>query len=379
VKILLASYFFYPENTPRAFRATELAKEFARRGHEVTVVVPEHPADTRALFQKIGIRVVQAPAGFLRNKKAKFRKAQTVPNGAKMSPSSWKRMFRAFYEFLYPGGDAIEFAIPLANALGKMRERYGLLISIGLPISAHVGVALALRRNSDLAATTVADYGDPFSENEGLEVFSWHRWLEQWWLKQFTYVTIPIASAVGAFRQFKSEEFVRVIPQGFDLTPIALPPYQPHPIRRFAYAGSFYKKIRNPRRLFEFLLKDERRFEFHIFTDFSHAETMACLERFREELGDRLKLHDLLPREECIRMLAQFDFLINIQNSTTLQSPSKTVDYALARRPVFNCSQDFIDTERLQTYLDGSFPPPDLPDLRPYDIRTVAEQFLALA
>ena len=37
-KILLVSNGFYPEISPRSFRATELAKEFSRQGHDVTVI-----------------------------------------------------------------------------------------------------------------------------------------------------------------------------------------------------------------------------------------------------------------------------------------------------------------------------------------------------
>ena len=37
-KILLVSNGFYPEISPRSYRATELAKEFYRQGHEVTVI-----------------------------------------------------------------------------------------------------------------------------------------------------------------------------------------------------------------------------------------------------------------------------------------------------------------------------------------------------
>ena len=39
-KILIVSRSFYPENSPRSFRTTELAKEFARQGHDVTVFTP---------------------------------------------------------------------------------------------------------------------------------------------------------------------------------------------------------------------------------------------------------------------------------------------------------------------------------------------------
>ena len=40
-KILIISKFFYPANTPRSFRTTELAIELAKQGHDVTVLTPK--------------------------------------------------------------------------------------------------------------------------------------------------------------------------------------------------------------------------------------------------------------------------------------------------------------------------------------------------
>ena len=40
-KILIVSRSFYPENSPRSFRTTELVKEFARKGNNVTVLTPK--------------------------------------------------------------------------------------------------------------------------------------------------------------------------------------------------------------------------------------------------------------------------------------------------------------------------------------------------
>jgi hypothetical protein len=39
-KILIVSSSFHPEQAPRAFRVTELAKEFSKKGHEVHVLTP---------------------------------------------------------------------------------------------------------------------------------------------------------------------------------------------------------------------------------------------------------------------------------------------------------------------------------------------------
>ena len=41
-KVLIVCCWFYPVNSPRAFRAAELAKELAFQGHDVTVLTPKN-------------------------------------------------------------------------------------------------------------------------------------------------------------------------------------------------------------------------------------------------------------------------------------------------------------------------------------------------
>jgi hypothetical protein len=41
-KILIVSRSFYPMNSPRSFRTTELVKEFARQGHMITFCTLRH-------------------------------------------------------------------------------------------------------------------------------------------------------------------------------------------------------------------------------------------------------------------------------------------------------------------------------------------------
>ncbi len=59
MKILIVSRAFYPEISPRAFRTTELAKEFARQGHQVKIILPERNVDLepfKSLFPNISIK-----------------------------------------------------------------------------------------------------------------------------------------------------------------------------------------------------------------------------------------------------------------------------------------------------------------------------------
>src|SRR5690606_8098316 len=47
--ILILSRTFYPENSPRSFRTTELAKELARQEHGVTVLLPANVKSSEML------------------------------------------------------------------------------------------------------------------------------------------------------------------------------------------------------------------------------------------------------------------------------------------------------------------------------------------
>ena len=55
--ILIVSQAFFPENSPRSFRATELAKEFARLGHEVTVITPRNQSMHPGFEKEYGVLI----------------------------------------------------------------------------------------------------------------------------------------------------------------------------------------------------------------------------------------------------------------------------------------------------------------------------------
>jgi len=44
-KILIVSKYFFPVINPRSFRTTELAKELARQGNDITVLIPKKGID----------------------------------------------------------------------------------------------------------------------------------------------------------------------------------------------------------------------------------------------------------------------------------------------------------------------------------------------
>ena len=73
------------------------------------------------------------------------------------------------------------------------------------------------------------------------------------------------------------------------------------------------------------------------------------------------------------------DFLINIGNGTKVQTPSKLIDYTLAKRPILTIETNDIKENIISEFLEGNYDNQDAPiDISRYDIHNVAQQFLSL-
>ncbi len=378
-KILLVCYDFYPEISPRSFRAFELAKEFSRLGHDVTVVIPDNDYDYKDVTDKDDINIIKIKGGYLFNKS--IRKIANKESSSDILAQKNKEnillmSLKKIYKYFHPNGKKFEYFLPLFLFLKKEKKGYDLTISIAMPISTHLGVALGRIVNKNLTKVAVTDYGDPFSFNPHLGIKFYYKYLESFWISFFDYVTIPISSAKEAFKYFNVDNKIKVVPQGFDMTNIKLKEYKKENIPHFAYAGVFYEKIRNPKKLFDFLCTIDQDFRFVLYTVRSQI-----IEPYIDKLGDKLIIKDFIPREECITVLSQYDFLINMQNVSSVQSPSKLIDYALTKRPVFNFDQMNFDQELFMKFLNGNHSFDFIENaikLNDYDIRNVANQFLML-
>lgn len=72
------------------------------------------------------------------------------------------------------------------------------------------------------------------------------------------------------------------------------------------------------------------------------------------------------------------DFLINFDNNTTLNVPSKLIDYSITGRPVLNITKDF-SSESVEAFLEGDYSDRmALPDPMQYHISEVSRKFLEL-
>ncbi len=356
-KILIVTRYFYPDITPRAFRAYELAKEFSRQGHDVTVLTTKREFDYSYIEQRFGICVRAI---------AKSEPYQIQGGGL-------KRVMRYILQwlFLYP---SIFLTRSFKRSL-KHEAGYDLLISIAHPFSVHFGVASAKINNKALCKTWVADCGDPFVGNGTARLpapFYFH-WLELWFCKKTDYISIPIVEAKPAYPS-KYQNKLRVIPQGFDFSENN-PNYEEgfNAVPTFAYAGML-GDTRDPRGFLNFLCQLELDFKFIIYT-----MNYNLLEPYQKMLGKKLEVRCYIPRKELLDVLGKMDFLISFEVESKVQKSSKLIDYALVQRPVLSMKLPNIDKIGLKEFLVGNYEKQmKLDDIEQYNIKNVASDFIDL-
>mgnify|MGYP001194191171 FL=1 len=363
MKILLVSNAFYPEISPRSYRATELAREFSRQGHEVAVITKFRNHDYSDFIKETSIVIKKWESGKLPDVRIAKRNPWVFLSRA------LKRALLVLFE--YP---AIEDMFHVKKML-RREKGYDLMISFAVPYPVHWGVAWARNRRKKIAAKWVADCGDPYM-GDVLDSFRkpfYFAYLEKGFCKKADFITIPVQSAIDAYYpEFHGK--IRIIPQGFDFN-LSSQRQVKHDreVPEFAYAGRFLQGIRDPEPLLAFLSKIEMPFRFHVYTD-----QPEYLRNYLDLLKEKLIVSRFIPREQLIKELSRMDFLINFDNNTTLNVPSKLIDYSITGRPVLNIKKEF-SAESVTNFLKGNYSNRmQLPDPMCYHIRLVSEQFLVL-
>ena len=358
-KILIVSRAFHPLIAPRAFRATELAKEFARQGHNVTVITHKRDFDYDSYSKQHNFEIKDFAKG----------KWKDIPQ-----TNIVFKIFRKIlnYLFLFPD---IQLTKMVKNAL-KNENDYDLLISIAVPYPVHWGVARAIKKNKNLTKTWVADCGDPFmgSKETILKMPFYFKYVENWFCNKPNFLTVPIPEAIEAYPE-KCRNKIRVIPQGFNFEENTFNnEITKNTIPTFAYAGGLSKGVRDPHQFLEFLSKINIDFRFYIFT-----KNQNLITPFSKRLANKLIISDYIPREQLMEKFKKVDFLLNIENLNSIQSPSKLIDYALSKKPILSISPNKLDEKKVNKFLNGDYSDNFvIKDIEQYNISNVARNFIKL-
>jgi len=364
LKILLVSNGFYPEISARSFRATELATEFARQGHEVKVLTRYRDFDYSSFLSDVPVKL-------------SMWRSNRFPAVPDYSVRPFNYLSRAITRLL-----ALLFEYPAIENMFKVRKilkrekGYNLMISFAVPHPVHWGVAWARTSGHTIADTWIADCGDPYM-GDILDSYRhpfYFSFLEKWFCRKADFITIPIEGA----RQAYYDEFhqkIRVIPQGFSFPLEKSGINEPlNAVPTFAYAGELIPGVRDPGQLMLFLSSVTTPFRFRVFT-----RRRDLIEQYQAQLGEKLIISDYIPRGELLKILSGMDFLINFDNNSDRNSPSKLIDYSIAGRPVLNIEKKF-EADKALAFLKGDYSGKmNLPDVSTYHIGNVSRQFLNLS
>ena len=365
-KILIVGRSFYPMNSPRAFRTTELVKEFARQGHDVTLLTLKNSAVHPDFEKEHGVTIKDL--GSLTLPGIDFKGTNRI---AVLFKRALRRGLYQFFE--YP---SIELMWKTKRALEK-ESGYDLLITIAAPHPVHWGTAWAWKNGNKVAETWVADCGDPYMGSR-LDTFNklfYFKYFEKAFCRKADFITVPIEGAKeGYYPEFR--EKIEVIPQGFrfDDVEIRKNGKPGNNVPTFAYAGGLIPGGRDPRAFLEYLLSLQT--EYHCIF---YTKSRNMVAPYAERADGKIEIRDYIPRKELLNTLSGMDFLLNFENDTSLQLPSKLIDYYLTGRPVLSVKSGEAPTETLHQFLKGNYSARyPFEDMDQYRIENVCYRFLSL-
>lgn len=338
-QILIVAAAFWPIEAPRSYRTTELALELVRRGHSVTLLLPEISKERKAFLEQNQLSAMTyGPLSFQDSFLLKMKVVGKV----------FQRLLYQFMDF-----PSIEHYFKLKKHTQTFNQ-FEVIISIAAPHTIHWGVAAALKRNKKV--TWIADCGDPYM-GVTLESFKkpfYFRQFEESFCRLADHITVPVSGAVeGYYPEFRNK--MEVIPQGFDFSQIQRGNYEKtkdYPV--FAYAGSVATKgVRSLLPVFESLKNYNKPFEFHLYSKFAETYYKSYLKQLG--ISEQVIFHGHLNRNSLLTELCQYDFLINLDNGTTMQAPSKLIDYAFTERPIVNLDPRTYQDQVLFEFLNQNY------------------------
>ena len=107
---------------------------------------------------------------------------------------------------------------------------------------------------------------------------------------------------------------------------------------RLVYAGSFYKKDRNPYVMLTTIYSlRHSNIQLHVY---SSGACVDMVEEFAQKPDSNIFLHGKVNRDELLKVYATSDVLVNIANRNPECSPSKIFEYIMMRKPIIEFSNN---------------------------------------
>ncbi len=375
MKIHILTGVSYPELHPRAFRAYELAKEFALQGDEVhvSVLTRVEEFDYEKLEKDCNIHIHLLD---LYKRKKGEDGNQIVKSGQNGITHSAFRYYRLALEYFLSG--RLFFYAPKIAQQILIDEDTDMFISLSTPFMDILAGAIYRRKHPLPHTCFIADSGDPFSGSEQYKHAFYMQNIERETYKEYNYITIPVETAKNAYLKVVEEDKIKIIPQGFNFADTPIARYKKNDILTFAYAGVFYQDIRNPEFLLQYLCEKQSAFRFLVFLRHRDVDIDQMIDKYKSKLGERLEVRYGVERKELIYELSKCDFLVNVGNNNTTQLPSKLIDYGITKRPVIHCTKDNFDEKEFERFMQLDFADVGPIDIEEYNIKHITRKFKEL-
>ncbi|MED3538730.1 transporter [Bacillus toyonensis] len=354
-RVVVISYWYYPENVARAFHVKGIVSSLIKDGYHVDLVLPKN-----AMYQEIGnekmdnITLHQVKPGILLHKeKNRWDVNRNILNSSHSNLLT--RGLKKLYDVLIWPDRTIEWAINAYRYVkkNKLHSNSIAMVTVGLPVSTHITGHLLKKDAPHLK--WIADYGDPFSYNPDREIRKYDRFLESRILNNVDSIVIPTESAIDCYTSLGvNKSQIHVIPQLFEEAQGESNYEVDKDKFNIMYAGSFYRGIRSPVEFIHALSlanKRNRQIEFHYFGNVTALEEFLNMEGLDKEKLP-IKINDFKNRSEILNIMRGMDLLINLNNKSTSQIPSKIIDYLYANKRILNIGNnlnelfDNVDNEK---------------------------------
>lgn len=365
MRILVIAQHLFPIKTPRAHRTTELVKELSRQGHSVVVYAVIGTYDYKDFEKTYNVQVKPIPV------KLQFNPYTSDGSGERnILDQIFGRLLGKLLEF-----PNIEFLFSIPKII-KKESKFDALISIADPHQIHWGCSKALLKYPlKFPEKWICDSGDPFMNNDKTKKhYKYYAKFEHLYCNLCDYLTVPVENAINGYYP-ECRNKIKIIPQGFNFE---LPIQKNEPSNKvitFAFAGIFYKDIRNPEAFLDYLGTLHQDFRFVVYTPYKQL-----LQKYIPILNDKLIIYEPINREELIVKLKEMDFLINIENvDRPYQTPSKLIDYALTGRPILSINPVAVDTVMVDEFFQKNYSQQFIvTDIEQYHISNVVKKFISL-
>lgn len=358
-KILMAVCSFYPANNPRAVQSYELYRELKRRGYSIDIC---YTPKKKLIYGEEIKEYIHCQSGTIQKETFNAQEKKNI-----LLTGFKKLVCYVIGEkgaFIY--WNWIKSTVDITN--------YDCVISIAAPFYNHILLSRLIKKCKNKKIRTICDNGDPFYNPDKHSPIVKRMQIKAF--QAFDVIIFPIESARSYYEKYAEKDKLFVIPQGRNFDDITLSDYKENETVTFAYAGAFFSDIRNPESFLNMLCSVDKDFTFIMYTELVGTVYEDILLPYKKKLGDKLQLETIIPRKQCIKELSCMDFLVNFENMSAMQQPSKLIDYALTKRPILSVRQDRINREEFMRFVQRDYKNRLQIDIEKYNMKHVCDEYI---